>query len=82
MKAITNWHIWVCDGFRTETYNTYNCDTGYCDTWSYTTFYMNWGWNGGTTGRPTSNGWFASGNFNPGSYNYNNYVHMIKGIRK
>ena len=39
-------------------------------------FYMNWGWEGG------SNAWFASGNFNPGNSNYNNYVHMIKGIRR
>ena len=74
--AITNWHIWVCDGVNTNSYNTYNCDTGYCDTWSYTYFYMNWGWEGG------SNAWFASGNFNPGNSNYNNYVHMIKGIRR
>ena len=74
--AITSWHIWVCDGVKRHEYNTYNCDTGYCDTWSYTYFYMNWGWNG------ASNAWFAAGDFNSGNGNYNNQIHMIKGIRR
>lgn len=75
--AITNWHIWICDGFIRNNYSQYNCNTGYCDSWSYTYFHMNWGWSG------ASNGWYASGNFVPNgtSLNYNNQLKMIKGIR-
>jgi hypothetical protein len=76
-----NQHIWVCDGFNENNYRQYNCDTNSCDEWSYLQLYMNWGWDG------RGNAWYAAGNFRPNipfqtNGNYNQNLHMIKGIRK
>ncbi|WP_409681995.1 C10 family peptidase [Algoriphagus aquaeductus] len=75
---LDQWHRWTCDGFKQHNYKAYDCDIDGCVEWSYTWYYMNWGWNG------SSNGWFGSGNFAPnGSLgpNYNNGLKMITGIR-
>lgn len=73
--GLFQWHIWTCDGFKQHNYKAYDCDIDGCIEWSYTWYYMNWGWDGG------SNGWFASGVYSPGSSNYNNGLKMITGIR-
>jgi hypothetical protein len=74
----SNWHIWVSDGFIRNNYSEYDCDTHACNSWSYTYYHMNWGWDG------SSNGWYAAGNFNPSgtSYNYTGWLSMVSGFRK
>jgi hypothetical protein len=75
--SLLNQHIWVCDGYRTHEYSSYNCDTHSCDTFAYGWYHMNWGWNG------SWDNWYAIGAFNPGGSNYsNNIVKMIHGFRK
>lgn len=85
-NTITDWHIWLCDGFKRHDYSQYDCDTHACSTWSYEYFYMNWGWglSGAANSGTTYNGWYGSGNFTPNgtSYNFNSGLTMIKGIRK
>jgi hypothetical protein len=76
--GLFEWHIWTCDGYRTNTYKTYDCDLDACYQWSYSYFHMNWGWNG------IQNGWFSSGVFSPygsSGANYNNGLKMITGLR-
>ncbi len=76
--GLFDWHIWTSDGFKEHTYRAYDCDLDDCMEWSYSWYYMNWGWNG------NQNGWFSSGVFAPygsGGSNYNNGLKMITGIR-
>ena len=71
--AITNWHIWVCDGY--EYRNISDCIDGQCYSWGYEYLYCNWGWDG------YYNGWFSSGDFTPGTHDYTNNIHIIYGFR-
>jgi hypothetical protein len=76
--SLLEWHIWTSDGYKNHNYKAYDCDLDGCLEWSYSWYFMNWGWNGG------QNGWFASGVFAPygsGGSNYNNGLKMITGIR-
>ncbi|MEP0713082.1 MAG: C10 family peptidase [Algoriphagus sp.] len=76
--SLLEWHIWTSDGYKTHNYKAYDCDLDGCMEWSYTWYFMNWGWNG------SQNGWFSSGVFAPygsGGSNYNNSLKMITGIR-
>lgn len=72
------WHIWTSDGYRQHNYKAYDCDLDGCMEWSYTWYFMNWGWDG------AQNGWFSSGVFAPygsGGVNFNNGLKMITGLR-
>lgn len=76
--GLFEWHIWTCDGFKRHNYRSYDCGIDGCMEWSYSWYFMNWGWSG------SQNGWFSSGSFAPyGSSgdNYNNGLKMITGIR-
>ncbi|MFN8343434.1 MAG: Spi family protease inhibitor [Spirosomataceae bacterium] len=75
-EIFTSWHIWVCDGYMSHQYKSYNCDTQGCDEWSMTWLNMNWGWHG------ASDGWYAFGNFNPGGDQYDSYLHYYYNIRR
>lgn len=52
-------HIWVLDGYRSNTYFDLDCSNGYpyCREYSYTYYSLNWGWGG------NSNGWFGLSDF-------------------
>jgi hypothetical protein len=76
--SLLEWHIWTSDGYKQHSYKAYDCDLDGCMEWSYTWYFMNWGWDGG------QNGWFSSGVFAPygsSGSNYNNNLKMITGIR-
>lgn len=83
--SLLEWHIWTSDGYKTHNYKAYDCDLDGCMEWSYTWYYMNWGWNNSNlNGNPqTSNGFYSSGVFTPygSSSSYNNNLKMITGIR-
>lgn len=93
-NIFNEWHIWASDGFNKNNYQVFDCDTQGCYEWSYTWFFMNWGWSDpsynesepyNTSGSMGSiNGYYASGNFSPNkkSFNFQNTsLRMITGIR-
>jgi hypothetical protein len=57
-------HAWVCDGYRTYT----TCSTGSLF------LHMNWGWGG------QFDGYFAYGDWSPGTNNYNTNKKMVYNI--
>ncbi|WP_297338580.1 C10 family peptidase, partial [Algoriphagus sp.] len=86
---IDEWHIWTCDGYKRNNYRSYDCDLDGCMEWSYTWYFMNWGWDNDDLTPPTNdginttNGYYSSGVFSPygSSKNYNNGLKMITGLR-
>jgi hypothetical protein len=66
----TSGHMWVCDGYRTDSYYFDDC-TGI----DYLYFYMKWGQAAGQY-----NGWYSYNNFNPGGTNFNSNKTMIYNI--
>jgi hypothetical protein len=71
----SNYHIWVCDGYKENNYSDFNCTTKQCNEWSYSFLHMNWGWGG------QWNDYYAFGQYNPNGNNYNGNLHVISGIR-
>lgn len=75
-----NGHCWVADGVSEQyIYDCVEDPNTYGEMMdkliSIDTFlHMNWGWGG------VYNGWYYSGNFNPGSMSYNKNVYMITNI--
>lgn len=82
---LLEWHIWTCDGFKQHNYKAYDCDIDGCVEWSYTWYFMNWGWNDKTNPGETrsTNGYYSSGVFTPygSTSSYNNNLKMITGLR-
>ncbi|WP_338222940.1 Spi family protease inhibitor [Algoriphagus confluentis] len=86
--ALDEWHIWTCDGFKRHNYRSYDCDLDGCMEWSYTWYFMNWGWNDNdlnlyNSDTTTSNGYYSLGVYTPSqsSNTYNNGLKIITGIR-
>ncbi|MHA7131060.1 Spi family protease inhibitor [Algoriphagus namhaensis] len=87
--GLFEWHIWTSDGYKRHNYSSYDCDMDSCMEWSYTWYFMNWGWNNADYIPPyddnknTTNGYYGSGVFIPygTSSNYNNGLKMITGLR-
>lgn len=83
--GLFEWHIWTCDGYKRNNYRSYDCDLDGCMEWSFTWYFMNWGWNDKTNPGETksTNGYYSSGVFIPygSSKNYNNGLKMITGLR-
>lgn len=76
----TDGHCWVADGYYNIDYYTCQQNPWNPGQWEkiYTSsganLYMNWGWGG------QYNGWYSTGNFNPGSDTFNYNTEMIYNI--
>ena len=86
--GLFEWHIWTSDGFKTHNYKSYDCDRDGCMEWSYTWYFMNWGWNDNDLNSNdgvylSSNGFYSASVYTPygSTSNYNNGLKMITGIR-
>lgn len=80
ISRYTSCHAWVCEGF---TYQYRDCP--YKTYYYNELFYMNWGWHEvhPVTGNQIGldyNGWYSSGDWNPGSSNYQFAQDMICDI--
>lgn len=73
-----NWHIWVIAGLqKTTLYGVVELNGApVCMGWTYTWYYLNWGWKG------ESDNWYALGNFMGDNVNYDTALNVTYGMRK
>jgi hypothetical protein len=76
--GFSNWHIWVIAGLqKTTLYGVIEVNgSPICMGWTYTWYYLNWGWKG------ESDNWYALGNFMGNGHNYDTSLNVTYGMRK
>ncbi len=68
-------HMWVCDGYRMDSWYRWDAETGICNSYAMTRYHLNWGWRG------DSNGWYAWHDFRLQGELYDNWMRVWIGTR-